>query len=100
MTKKRRPLEWVALEEAHRPFRVDEDGGGKNLDLVRRYVACRLVVEGGFHPDLITPRPPSVVKTHTGRRLLHDDASATRTGKAPVPGGLKTQYIDVRRVDP
>ncbi len=22
------------------------------------YVACRLVIEGGFHPDRIRPRPP------------------------------------------
>ena len=96
MSKKRNPCEWVGLEKARQSLGVAENGNrGKALDLARWYVACRLVVEGGFHPDLITPRPPFVVENDAGRCVLHHDASAARPGKATVLGGLKTQDVDV-----
>lgn len=59
----------------------------------------RLVIEGGFHPDDISPRPPLRVETRgSGRnrkhRLVFDPASA-RTGEQTVLGGLKTKDVDV-----
>ncbi len=97
MAKKPKPCEWVTLEEALRTFVLAEDGtqGSAHIDPMHWHVACRLVVEGGFHPDLITPRPPFVVKRKAGRFFLHYDASAGRPGEATVLGGLKTKDIDV-----
>ena len=59
------------------------------------YIACRLVVEGGFLPDDITPRPP-LEATKAGRtyRLLSRPDLATST-EATVFGGMKSKNIDV-----
>ena len=59
------------------------------------YVACRLVVEGGFHPDEIMPRPPFRVDGSSRRPKLVDDPSLGGTGERTVYGGLKTKDVDV-----
>ena len=61
------------------------------------YVACRLVVEGGFHPDEIVPRPPFAVRTvGRGKSLrLEYDAALGGTGESTILGGLKAKDIDV-----
>lgn len=61
------------------------------------YVACRLVLEGGFRPETITPRPPFVVErasSKAGARLVFDSAAAAG-GEATLLGGLKTKNVDV-----
>jgi len=30
----------------------------RHIRPLHEYVACRLVLEGGFHPDELSPRPP------------------------------------------
>ncbi|MGY3238356.1 hypothetical protein ACVWZ4_001012 [Bradyrhizobium sp. USDA 4472] len=59
------------------------------------YVACRLVLEGGFRPEEITPRPPFVVRKKRDEFLLEYDASAAQGGEATILGGLKTKNVDV-----
>lgn len=60
------------------------------------YVACRLVVEGGFDPDDIVPRPPFRVQRRSGKPpLLHFDSALARGGERTVLGGLKTKNVDV-----
>ena len=55
------------------------------------YIACRLVIEGGFYPDEIKPHPPfKVVK-----KELHFDPNAASGKEATVLGGLKTKDVDV-----
>lgn len=59
------------------------------------YVACRLVLEGGFHPDDITPRPPfEAVRKKNEYHLLFNPAKATG-GERTILGGLKTKNVDV-----
>jgi hypothetical protein len=63
------------------------------------YIAARLVIEGGFRPDEITPRPPIRVEI-SGRGAarkyrLHHDASAGRPGEHTILGGVKTKQVDV-----
>lgn len=60
------------------------------------YVASRLVVEGGFDPDDITPRPPFRVLRRSGSapKLLYDEGSAGG-GERTILGGLKTKNVDV-----
>lgn len=59
------------------------------------YIACRLVIEGGFHPDEIKPHPPfKVVKKGTSC-LLHFDSNAAIGKEAVVLGGLRTKGVDV-----
>lgn len=59
------------------------------------YVACRLVLEGGFLPEEITPRPPfSITRGRAGLSLVHDPAVASGS-EATILGGLKTKNVDV-----
>jgi hypothetical protein len=60
------------------------------------YVACRLVIEGGFHPDHITPRPPlSVTERKSGLAILDHVPNEGGVGEATILGGLKTKNVDV-----
>ncbi|MGO9420228.1 hypothetical protein [Roseiarcus sp.] len=60
------------------------------------YVACRLVIEGGFDPDDIVPRPPFQVERRSGRApILHFNPDLARGGERTVLGGLKTKNVDV-----
>lgn len=60
------------------------------------YVACRLVLEGGFDPDDITPRPPFRVEKRSGRPpVLHYEPALGGGGERTVLGGLKTKNVDV-----
>jgi hypothetical protein len=60
------------------------------------YVAGRLVVEGGFDPDDITPRPPFRLTNRSGSTAkLHLDESLARGGERTILGGLKTKNVDV-----
>jgi hypothetical protein len=60
------------------------------------YVACRLVVEGGFDPDDITPHPPLRVEYRAGKSpVLHYDWTCADGRERTVLGGLKTKNVDV-----
>jgi hypothetical protein len=88
---------WITLREALQAF-VQAKGGHKGQQHIKPlhwYVACRLVLEGGFHPDEITPRPPFVVTRQGNHLILAHDAASGSTGEQTVLGGLKTKSIDV-----
>lgn len=63
------------------------------------HIAERLVIEGGFSPDEIVPRPPLRAaqvgsgKTMTHRLLLDSDSAVS--GELTILGGLKTKSVDV-----
>jgi hypothetical protein len=59
------------------------------------YVACRLVLEGGFLPEDITPRPPFKSRKRGGTWELTYDASVAEGGERTLLGGLKTKNVDV-----
>jgi hypothetical protein len=60
------------------------------------YVACRLVVEGGFDPDDIIPRPPfRVERRRRAAPVLHFDPGLGGGGEGTILGGLKTKHVDV-----
>jgi len=64
--------EWIGLSDALSRFASNAAGtqGAAHIRPLHWYVACRLVIEGGFDPDDITPRPPLVVRTRGQRRIL------------------------------
>ena len=64
------------------------------------YVACRLVVEGGFLPKDITPRPPFRVDSTSTGLTLHHVPELGGAGEQTVLGGLKTKDIDVTVAKP
>ncbi|MGV6876534.1 hypothetical protein ACUSIJ_28185 [Pseudochelatococcus sp. B33] len=60
------------------------------------YVACRLVIEGGFDPDDIVPRPPFRVERRSGRApILYHAPELAKGGERTILGGLKTKNVDV-----
>ncbi|UCG88105.1 MAG: hypothetical protein JSW71_06060 [Gemmatimonadota bacterium] len=89
--------EWVSLKQALRVFAATESSvqGQGHIRPLHWYIASRLVIEGGFLPDEITPRPPfRSTRTSRGFRLEHDP-EAGRGGERTVLGGLKTKVVDV-----
>lgn len=70
-----------------------------HIDPLHWYIASALVVEGGFRPEHITPRPPFRVESQNRGRarqnLLIYDEEVARKGERTVLGGLKTKSIDI-----
>jgi hypothetical protein len=67
----------------------------RHIKPMHQYIAMRLVIEGGFLPEEITPHPPLISSKKGQRYLLSLDESATTTSERTVLGGLKTKQIDV-----
>jgi hypothetical protein len=88
---------WVNRLEALRHFSLytGTTTSQQHIKPLHWYLACRLVVEGGFHPDEIRPRPPFVVKEGRYGHRLHFDPSTAQGGERTVLGGLKTKSVDV-----
>jgi hypothetical protein len=61
---------------------------------LHHYVACRLVLEGGFLPEEITPRPPFRAQKGDGWQLTYNADAATGSERTLL-GGLKTKNVDV-----
>lgn len=87
--------------EAFRAFATSEEAtqSQRHIKPIHWYVACRLVVEGGFLPDEVTPHPPFSVDGRDERRLSYDP-SAARGGERTILGGLKTKDVDVTVLKP
>lgn len=67
----------------------------RHIKPLHYYVACRLVLEGGFLPEDLTPRPPFVARKSGGQWLLEYDQSVATGGEWTILGGLKTKDVDV-----
>lgn len=89
--------QWINLREALHHFGtyVGSTTSQRHIKPLHYYVACRLVLEGGFHPDEITPRPPFTVTTRAGKQYLHFDPTRAEGGERTILGGLKTKNVDV-----
>lgn len=62
---------------------------------VHWYVACRLVLEGGFRPEDIKPRPPFLAVRDGASDILHYRPDLATGEEETVLGGLKTKNVDV-----
>ena len=92
-----RVCQWVNQSSALKHF-ARYDGPTQSQQHIKQlhwYVACRLVLEGGFHPDELKPRPPFTVTKRRGQYLLYFEPRAATGGEATVLGGLKTKNVDV-----
>lgn len=89
---------WTSLPAALAAF-AEFAGGTQSMRHIlplHWYVACRLVVEGGFDPDDIIPRPPfRIERRRRAAPVLHFDPALGGTGEGTVMGGLKTKHVDV-----
>lgn len=89
--------EWPTIEQALRAFAgcKEKTQSQKHIRPLHWYTACRLVIEGGFRPEYITPRPPFRVSRTPAGDVLEHDPSAAVPGEHTVFGGLKTKDVDV-----
>lgn len=62
---------------------------------LHQHFALRLVLEGGFMPDEVTPHPPLRVDSLKGKDVLLFDPSVENEAEQIVLGGLKTKSVDV-----
>lgn len=89
--------EWMSLRSALTQF-VEFRGATQSQEHIKPlhwYVACRLVVEGGFNPGEIMPRPPFRVEKQKGRLMLVHELNSGGARERTVFGGLKTKDVDV-----
>jgi hypothetical protein len=88
---------WTTEADALRIFATSDEAtqSARHIKPFHYYVACRLVIEGGFHPDDVTPRPPFTVLERRGQRYLTYAPESARGGEATILGGLKTKNVDV-----
>lgn len=91
---------WIDRTSALRTFATytGQTQSQAHIKPLHWYVACRLVVEGGFLPEEITPRPPFRAQQRQGWRLIHDPDVAegvAEGGERTILGGLKTKNVDV-----
>ena len=68
---------------------------GQLVSSLRRYVANRLVIEGGFDPDWIWPRPPITVDRDRDGLLLYYGPDAANADRLTLPGALSAAKPDV-----
>ena len=89
--------QWMTLTEALKAFVLGRPShqSARHIKRMHWYVACRLVLEGGFDPETITPRPPFRVQKSGKRFVLHYDDDKAGSGERAVLGGLKTKNVDV-----
>lgn len=91
--------QWIALDQALSAFASSGQPtqSQRHIKPLHWYVACRLVIEGGFAPDEIVPRPPFSIRSPRRGRTLRLEYDPTRggTGESTILGGLKAKDIDV-----
>lgn len=98
MASKSKPCEWTTQKQAFAGFAgfTEKTQSAGHIRPLHWYVACRLVVEGGFDPDDIKPRPPFTIGSkRAGLPQLNFDERSAGGGEATVLGGLKTKNVDV-----
>lgn len=88
---------WATRQEALQHFATFDGSttSEKHIKPLHWYVASRLVVEGGFLPEEISPRPPFRVDQRNKKLLLHHDPHQANAVERRVLGGLKTKDVDV-----
>lgn len=91
---------WTCFDDALHNFvtTTEPTQSQRHIKPLHWHLACRLVIEGGFLPEDITPRPPFQVEVQGSgpvRYVLHHDPNLGGTGEQVVLGGLKTKQVDV-----
>ena len=74
---------------------------GQHIKPVNNYCSTRLVLEGGFPPEWVLPRPPLCSKRINNRlhNLVYDENTAS-TSERSVLGGIKFKRVDLTAVVP
>ncbi|MEA3402055.1 MAG: hypothetical protein U9R79_12535 [Armatimonadota bacterium] len=96
MDRKLSALELTTIHAAlDRFYELEGLRGQHHVKPMHQYVAMRLVVEGGFLPEEISPRPPLTATLRRSGYKLEIDEELGDTREETVLGGLKTKDVDV-----
>ncbi|MFW6156425.1 MAG: hypothetical protein ACOC7J_03820, partial [Armatimonadota bacterium] len=88
--------ELTTADEAFVRFHDLENLRGQgHIKPMHQYVATRLVIEGGFLPEDVTPHPPLTAERKGANWLLTVDDTVADSREEAVLGGLKTKNVDV-----
>lgn len=92
-----RTCQWTNERDALRHFATytGPTQSQQHIKPLHWYVASRLVLEGGFRPEDITPRPPFEARRRAGVWHLTYNPNVAQGGEATILGGLKTKNVDV-----
>jgi hypothetical protein len=101
----KRPCRWISRDEAFKAFATHKGGvqSAQHIKPLHWYIATRLVLEGGFNPEHIKPRPPFEMVRRGGknkRTLLTFNAEVADWKEQVILGGLKTKNVDVVVTNP
>jgi hypothetical protein len=88
-------LEYIDLQTAYRACVEKTTQGQDHIKPLHRHFAMRLVLEGGFLPEEVTPHPPFQYRKRGDRHLLELNESLGSKKEQTVIGGVKTKDIDV-----
>lgn len=89
-------LEQFTLSYAARSFiAATSTESGEHIKPLHRYLGVRLVVEGGFLPEELSPSPPLKSEYRRDAWYLSFDRSASDEKEQIVLGGLKSKRIDL-----
>ncbi|WP_413711844.1 hypothetical protein [Rhizobium sp. Rhizsp82] len=93
--------QWTSEAEAFKAFatHTGKTQSAGHIKPIHWYVASRLVLEGGFDPEWITPRPPfrrvSTKKKGVYKHFLEFAPELATGNEQTILGGLKTKNVDV-----
>src|SRR5437773_3159741 len=85
-------IEYLNLTAARRACVEGITQSSEHIKPLHRYFAMRLVLEGGFLPDEVTPHPP--FRCEKNHRLVLDESIGSKSEQTVI-GGVKTKQIDV-----
>jgi hypothetical protein len=88
-------LEYLRLDESIKACVEGTTQSQAHIKPLHRHFAMRLVIEGGFLPEEITPRPPLEYRKSGNRSLLSWAEAWGSQSERTVMGGIKTKKIDV-----
>lgn len=88
--------EEITLSRAARPFvTATSTESGEHIRPLHRYLAMRLVIEGGFLPEELSPTPPLKSEYRNGDWYLSFNPTAENKKEQIVLGALKSKRIDI-----
>jgi hypothetical protein len=102
----KRPCRWISRAEAFRSFATHKGGvqSAQHIKPLHWYIATRLVLEGGFDPKFIKPRPPFETAPKGGKKgkrtILMFKPEVADWKEQVILGGLKTKNVDVVVTNP
>jgi hypothetical protein len=94
------PEQFISLKTALTAF-VEATATQSQVHIrpLHQHIVQRLVIEGGFRPEDVSPRPPLRIDTRgRGGQQSHSlvyDAAVAQPGEQTILGGLKTKDVDV-----